>query len=167
MRPIGTRKHLQHRRRQALKLLKRDKRPTEVAQLVGVTARSLRRWRRVAKAAKHQVPSSGRSPGRPCRLTPAQLKRLTQALAGGALADGYLADYWTLKRIRKLIRKRFGVQYQTNSVWYLLGRLNWSCQKPQRLAIQRDDAAIAYWKRYRWPWIKKVANPGRNPGFPR
>lgn len=167
MRPIGTRKHLQHRRRQALKLLKRGRRPADVAQLVGVTARSLRRWRQAAKAAKRQVPASGRSPGRPCRLTSAQLKRLMQALTRGALADGYLADYWTLKRIRKLIRKRFGVQYQANSVWYLLRRLKWSCQKPQRLAIQRDEAMIAYWKRYRWPGIKKVAGSWCNPGFPR
>lgn len=167
MRPIGTPKQLQQRRRQALRLLKRGWRVTEVAQVVGVTPRSLCRWRKQAKSTKRTSRSSYRSLGRPCRLTRGQLHRLKRALARGPLAYGYPADYWTLARVRRLIRDRFDTTYQASSVWYLLRRMKWSCQKPQRLAFQRDDAAIAYWKRYRWPWIKKVADPGRNLGFSR
>jgi len=167
MRPIGTPKQLQQRRRQALKLLRRGGRPIEIAQLVGVTARSLRRWRQEAKDAAHRVQSARRPPGRPCRLNPHQLKRLQQALARGSVAYGYPADYWTLERAGWLIRKKFDVRYQSTGVWRLLRRMTWSCQRPQRRAFQRDDAAIAYWKRYRWPWIKKVADPSRNPCFPR
>jgi transposase len=167
MRPIGTPKQLQQRRRQAVKLLKRGKRSTEVAQFVGVTSRSLRGWRQEAKSATRKVRSTRRSPGRPCRLGPGQLKRLKHKLACGAPAYGYPADYWSLERVQWLIRKEFKVHYHPSGVWHLLRRMNWSCQKPQRLALQRDEAAIAYWKRYRWPWIKKVADPWRNPCFPR
>jgi hypothetical protein len=35
--------------------------------------------------------------------------------------------------------------------------MGWSCQKVQRLAIQRDDEAIVSWNRRVWPRIKKVA----------
>jgi transposase len=167
MRPIGTPKQLQQRRKQALKLLRRGWRPSQVAQLVGVTSRSLRRWRKAGCSAKSKPRLAHRSPGRPSRLNATQLQHLQQRLACGAPTYGYTADYWSLERVRWLIRKEFGVAYHPSAVWHLLGRMNWSCQKPQRLALQRDEAAIAYWKRYRWPWIKKVADPGRNPYFPR
>jgi transposase len=100
-------------------------------------------------------------------LSCGQLSRLKQKLKRGARAYGYLAEYWSLTRVRWLIRKEFNVRYHRSGVWRLLQRLNWSCQKPQRWALQRDESEIAYWKRYRWPWIKKVADPRRRPDFPR
>src|SRR5688572_18980217 len=166
MRPIGNPKQLSERRQRALKLLKGGKRSTQVAQLLGVTPRSLRRWRQAAKI-RRPPRRAKRSPGCPCRLTPKQLKRLERSLARGALASGYSGDYWTVQRIRSLIRKLFGVRYQPHSVWYLLRRMKWSCQKPQRVGWQHDEAAIAYWKRYRWPRIKKMAKRGRDPCFSR
>ena len=33
--------------------------------------------------------------------------------------------------------------------------LEWSPQKPDRRATQRDEAAIKEWKRTQWPQIKK------------
>lgn len=167
MRPIGTPKQLQHRRRQAIKLLRRGRPSTEIAQLVGVTPRSVRRWRQEGKRVRPKVQAAHRLPGRPCRLSPNQLKRLKCQLARGAPAYGYAADYWSLERVQWLIRKEFKVHYHPSGVWHVLGRMKWSCQKPQRLALQRDDAGIAYWKHYRWPWIKKVAHPGCYPGFSR
>jgi putative transposase len=85
------------------------------------------------------------------------LKRLEQALLKGAYAHGYAEDYWTLDRIAHLIWHLFGIRYRSSGVWYLLRRMEWSCQKPQRLSFQHDDAEIAHWKRYLWPRIKKVA----------
>jgi len=90
---------------------------------------------------------------------------LEQALQRGALANGYAEDYWTVGRIGRLIRERFGVRYHRSSVWHLLQRLEWSCQRPQRRTFARDDAAIAHWKHYIWSQIKKVANARRNVGF--
>lgn len=166
MRPIGTSIQLQRRRRHALKLLKRGWPPEEVAELVGATSRSLRRWRQTAKRGKRKRPTARRLPGHPCRLSFGQLKCLKQTLKRGARAYGYSAEYWSLARVRRLIQKEFRVTYHRTGVWRLLRRLKWRCQKPQRLSLQRDEAEIAYWKRYRWPWIKKVADLGRNPCFP-
>jgi len=43
----------------------------------------------------------------------------------------------------------------------VLTALGWSWQKPERRAIERDEAAIARWTREAWPRIKKAA-----PGIP-
>ncbi len=157
MRPFGTSEQLAHRRKRALKLLRHGCGLTEVARRVGATVQSVCRWRREFKQPKRKARSPQRAPGRPSRLSKSQLRRLVSALNRGAYAYGYAEDYWTLDRIAHVIWELFRVRYRTSSVWYVLQRLGWSCQKPQRRSLARDDEAIAYWKHYIWPHIKKVA----------
>ena len=153
MRPFGTAQQLARRRPRAQDWLRRGQSPKQVAKRIGTTERSVRRWQQ----ASHPPKSKLRRPGRPSRLVASQLPRLAQALAGGAYAYGYAEDYWTLDRIAHLIWELFRVRYRPSGVWYLLHRLKWSCQKPQRRSLARDDPAIAHWTRYIWPHIKKVA----------
>ena len=76
-------------------------------------------------------------------------------LARGARAHGYPNDLWTTKRIAAVITREFRVQYHPAHVSRVLAACGWSCQKPERRAIERDEAAIASWKRYRWTAVKK------------
>ncbi len=97
-------------------------------------------------------------PGRPAKLRPAQLKRLPALLLRGALAWGYSTDLWTTDRIAKVIEREFRVRFHRAHVGRLLADLGWSCQKPERRAIERDDEAIERWKRYRWIATKKKSS---------
>jgi len=166
MRPYGTQQQLAVRRQRALALLRKKHSTQQVARQTGATERSVRRWRQESQHPKRKS-RVGQAPGRPAHLSPSQLRRLIGALKRGALHYGYAEDYWTLKRIAHLIWKLFRVRYRLPSVWYLMRRLGWSCQKPQRRALHRDDAAVAHWKRYLWSHIKKVATPWRNAHFSR
>ncbi|MGE0645380.1 MAG: winged helix-turn-helix domain-containing protein [Nitrospira sp.] len=65
-----------------------------------------------------------------------------------------------MQRVAQLIYQQFGVRYHPCHVWKLLTQLGWSCQKPERRAPLRDDAAIARWKRTRWPHIKTPHDVG-------
>jgi transposase len=165
MRPFGTAKQLARRRQRALDLLRRGQCLTRVATQIGATPQSVCRWRRESHL--HRRQRQGRAPGRPCRLSASHLRRLVSALKRGAYEYGYAEEYWTLERIAHLIWDLFRVRYRASSVWYVLQRLDWSCQKPQRRSLARDERAVAHWKHYVWPHIKKVAATGRNPGFPR
>jgi transposase len=155
MRPYGKSEQLAKRRKRALDLLESGKRVKEVAKIIGVTERSIRYWQKEANEPKDK--SATRSPGHPSHLSAEQLKQLEQELLGGAYAQGYAEDYWTLDRIARLIWDTFQVRYHPVSVWYILKRMGWSNQRPQRQALQRDDQAIRHWKKYTWPRIKKVA----------
>jgi transposase len=95
------------------------------------------------------------APGRPTRLEARQVRRLPALLRKGALAWGYTTDLWTTTRIAEVIRREFGIRFHRAHVGRLLAKLNWSCQKPERRAIERDEAAVAQWKRYRWFALKK------------
>lgn len=160
MRPFGAAQQLYQRRLRAIRLLQSGYRKAEVARRVKAHKSSIGRW-----AAQHQhkgvkalLPQV--VPGGPSKLSPAQSKTLTRYLSKSSLAFDYVSDYWTLQRIQHLIKDKFHVKYQSSGVWYLLQRLDWSCQKPQRRAVQRDENEIAHWKRYVWPQIKKTHMTG-------
>jgi len=146
--------HFDERRKRALDLLDKGQPEREVAEIIGVTIRSVYRWQEQKKNPKKK---SERLPGRPNRLTGEQVQKLEKELLRGAYAHGYAEDYWTLERIGHVIWELFGIRYVPSGVWHLMDRMGWSSQKPQRLAIQRDEDAIVSWKRRVWPRIKKVA----------
>jgi len=83
------------------------------------------------------------------------------------MACGFPNELWTLKRIATLVRKTFGVRYHPSHLWRVLRGCGWSCQVPERRAIQRDEEAIAHWMRYTWPAIKKSAKAWRPHRLPR
>jgi transposase len=154
MRPNGTSKQLSKRRNRALGLLKDGKSVKEIAALVKVNERSVHRWR---QEQRHPRKPSTRSPGQLPYLTDKQRKQLEQELLKGAYAHGYSEDYWTLDRVGHVIWELFKVRYASSGVWRLLDRMNWSCQKVQRIALQRNDEAVTRWQQRVWPRIKKVA----------
>jgi len=93
--------------------------------------------------------------GRKPKLSQDQLRQLEHYLLEGPQVHGYRTNLWTLKRIAKLVQHQFGVRYHPGHVWKLLGQLRWSCQRPQRRARERNEAAIRRWLKQRWPRIKK------------
>lgn len=106
-----------------------------------MSIRTVQRWRQEERTGGHRERCKA---GRACWLTSRQLQQLARALKRGAVAQGYAEDYWTLDRVVQVIWTRFGVRYHPSGVWRLLRRMGWSCQKPQRQALSRDDEAIAH-----------------------
>ncbi len=156
MRPPGTAKQLEDRRRRAIALLRVGETYRAVADTVRASLSSVVRWYQAYRKEKLKGLRARPIPGRPPRLSRKQSGRLRQMLLQGAMQAGYSTDLWTLKRIVKLVEQHFGVRYSTVGVWKLLRvGLKWSWQKPERRATQRDPKAIERWKRQSWPRIKK------------
>ncbi len=145
----------ERRRLQAMTLLDQGRSQSEVARHFGVTPAAVCQW---VKAFQRDGPDALKAkshPGAPSRLTDRQLKRLEQLLLRGPRRQGYPTELWTLPRIVEIIRKHFAVTYDPSGVWHVLRRMGWSCQKPERRARERDEQAIAVWRKQRWPNIKK------------
>jgi transposase len=126
---------------------------------------SVFRWAGVYRANGLRGLQPRPTPGRPPKLSRAQRVRLERALLKGPLATGYATDLWTLTRVAEVIQHLFGVRYHPCHVWRLLHSMDWSCQKPERRALQRDEAAITRWKQQRWPHIKNAARCGAHLVF--
>src|SRR5712691_3386620 len=155
MRPKGTAAELEWRRRRAMRLLEGGHSLATAARMVGAAFSAVWRWRETVRRHGPAGLAPKPVPGRPPKLTARQRQRLPRLLAHGARAHGYPTDLWTTKRVAAVIARDFGVQYHPAHVSRLLAACGWSCQKPERRAIERNEAAIAHWKRYRWSAIKK------------
>lgn len=146
---------MQRKRERAIELLHQGVTQAEVALILEVDARSVRRWKRASrtggKAALQAVPASGRPP----KLTDRQRQQLEKQLLRGAQAAGFATDLWTCPRVAEHIERRFGVHYHVDHIGRLLHALNWSPQKPTRKAVERDEEGIRQWVKQVWPAIKK------------
>jgi transposase len=83
------------------------------------------------------------------------LAQVRAAVLQGPIEHGFGTDLWTLKRVGAVIERMHGVRYSHVQVWRILGSLGFSPQKPEKRAIERDEAAVQHWKRRTWPALKK------------
>src|SRR3972149_1420041 len=99
MRPYGSAKTLERRRRRAMQLLERGLSMEEVAHRVGASVASVSRWRQAVVQDGLSALAAKPVPGRPRKLKPEECQKLVALLLKGALAYGYPNELWTLKRI--------------------------------------------------------------------
>jgi len=156
--PIGVRRDfdaLEQRRLEAARLLRRGVSQSEVARRVGVHRQSVSRWDRELKnSGIRGLKKAGRA-GRKPMLSTADLRGVEAKLKQGAQARGYETELWTTSRVADLIEQQCGVKYHPAHVWRILQELGWSCQRPARRALERDEEKIEGWEKKRWPKLKK------------
>jgi transposase len=153
MRPVGTAEELERRRRRAVELMQRGESPTVIARILGVGRTSLYRWLAMAERSPEALAAKPHPGPRP-RLTAEQIRELEKLLLQGAKAHGWHNDLWSAHRVAEVIRRDFGVAFHTEHVRKIIRRrLNWSSQKPQKKARQRNDEAIAHWRGQELPRI--------------
>jgi transposase len=151
----GSLKDAEQRRLRAMTLLERGCGQSEVARQVGVTPGAVSQW---VKAFRRGGPAALKAkvhPGPKPKLSPPQIGRWQKLLLQGATHHGFATELWTLARVVAVIRKHFAVTYDPSGVWHVLRRMNWTCQKPERRARERDEQAIVAWRKEDLPRIKK------------
>jgi len=153
-----TRAQMEERRLAAAPLLRRGQLPlSEIARRLGVTPAAVHKWRRQLDAGGKRALRRATAPGRPCKLTREQERKLFRLLDAGATAAGFESERWTLPRIRQVICREFGVTYHARSLSGFLRRRGWSRQQPASQDKRRDEELIRAWLSKDWPRIKKVA----------
>ena len=142
MRPKGSAQELEVRRRLAGRLLLQGKGIREVARLVGASPAAVQRWKRVVDREGLEGLQAKPHPGPRPHLTEEQKRRLKEILVAGPREAGFPTELWTLARIAQVIERTFGVKYHPAHVWRILRGLNFTPQKPESRARERDEAAI-------------------------
>jgi transposase len=145
----------QQRRLQAGGLFAQGCSQAEVARRLEVSRQTTCRWHHAWETGGEESLAGVGHTGRKRKLSGDELCQLAAVLLGGAQAQGYDTELWTLKRIAQVIRREFKASYHPSHVWKILGQLGWSCQRPEKKARERNEEAIGRWVRYRWPRIKK------------
>jgi putative transposase len=128
--------------------------PSEVAKRLRVSQKSAYAWRRAWQSGGAEALASKGPGGDPCRLDAGQLARLEEELERGPAAHGWVEDQrWTLGRIAQVVHRLFGVSYTLKGVSLLLHRIGFSPQVPVHRAAERDEEAIATWRKETWPTV--------------
>ena len=144
--PIGVRRDfeaLEKRRMEAARLLRQG------------LSQSVSRWAtELEGAGTAGLKKAGRA-GRKPLLSDGDRRKVESKLKQGAQARGYTTELWTTSRVADLIEQECGVRYHPAHVWRLLQQLGWSCQRPGKRALERDEQKIERWKKQRWPRLKK------------
>ena len=141
-------------RQAAVQRFAAGERPLTIAPALGVSYEAVRCWQRLWAAGDASV-LEVKPRGQQARLSSEQLEQLRAELLRGPTAHGYRTELWTLKRIAAVIKKQFGVSYHPGHVFKVLQAMNWSCQKPERRAKERNEPRIQQWLEEDWPRIKK------------
>jgi transposase len=162
-RPKGSAELIEARRRQAQRLLEESYSLNEAARLIGSGPNSVMCWRDARDSGGEEALKVRFSSGRPSTLTARQRKRIVKQLLRGAMANGFSTQLWNTSRVSVLIHQLCNVQFHRSHVARLLHELGFSCQKPERRALERDEQKIEEWKRKRWPQLKKRHAAGCPP----
>jgi transposase len=127
----------------------------EIAEFLGVDARSVRRWvaafRRDGAAGLAARPAIGRPP----KLSTAQEKIVRRWLGERPTEHGFATDLWSAPRLAQLIEQEWGISFHPDALTRWLRQRGFTPQKPRRSHRERDAAAIARWLARDWPRIKK------------
>lgn len=145
----------EYRRLQAVKLLEQGWKQKKVADFLGVSQGSISNWQRKYKTLGKAGLKAKSQPGKPPRLTESQKEELKIFLDQGATACGYEGNFWTHKRVSRLVLEKFDVTLKPRMCGYLLKDLEYSLRKPQLKSYQQKPEQVQEWKEEKIPEIKK------------
>lgn len=147
---------MEARRLRAIPYFKRNWSERDIGKKLGVSGAAIHQW----KAAWQEQGPAGLKAGHygPVpMLSPKNEMLVKKRILEGAGVHGFSGDFWTLNRITKAVKSWTGEAYKDRSVWHLLQRLGFSCQKPVKRAAGRDERAIREWRQRTWTLLKKGA----------
>ena len=155
MRTKGSAAELEARRRRAAEYFQARKSLAEIAQLVGASVSSVKRWKRAWRDGGLAALAAKPHPGPTPKLSSKQKQELLEILKAGPVASGFKTELWTCARVAKVVRKKFRVSYHPDHLGRILHQLGYSPQKPRQVAREQDEQAVQQWRKVDWPRIKK------------
>lgn len=150
-------KEMETRRLRAVPYFKKHRSVRRIAETLGVSGPSVHDWKVRWQRGGEKALKAGVYGARP-KLSTKEARVVRRKILEGASRHGFSGDFWTLSRITRAIEHWTSIHYEERSVWHLLKRLGFSCQKPTKRALERDEKAIATWLQTTWPEVKRGAS---------
>ena len=152
-------------RRRAIAALNSGVKQVEVARVMSLPERTIRRW--VAQMKREggtaiEPKRRGRKAGEAAALNARRMKRIESIVLGKMPDQLRLPFYlWTREAVGALIEREYGIALSAASIGNYLKRWGMSPQKLVRRAYERDDTAIQRWLETDYPAIAADAKRRR------
>ncbi len=144
-------------RKIAVDLLDEGWNQSKVAAFLGVSQGSVSNWQNAFKKEGDEGLKVVPNIGRPSRLSSTQKEQLKTYLNEGAEASGFTGNFWTQKRISRLIKEKFSIEIKPRQCGNILKELDYVLKLPQTKSYEQDLEKVETWKIETIPEIKKKA----------
>jgi transposase len=159
MRPNGLPLELEHRRQLVVhRIIDDGYKIDEISKFFGIDASSIRRWLRTYEHEGEKGLIAKQASGRPPKLTIFQEKIVSRWICEKATSFEFNTELWTAPRLTQLIKREFGISFNSHYLVDWLRERHFTPQKPQKIPMKRDPVAIAHWLQHEWPRIKQKAH---------
>lgn len=146
------------RRFKAMELLEQGWTQEQIAKAFGIHQSTVSSWKKLHRIHGDSGLLLQGHPGKKSRLSDAQKELLKSYLDQGASAHGFIGDFWTQKRVSRMIVDEFSIVLQPRSCGDLLKSLDYILKKPQLKSYQQNPEKVKQWKEETIPEIKKKQN---------
>ena len=134
------------RRFRAFELKQDGWKQTDIAEALGVSEGAVSQWMKKAREGGKEALKTEPRPGRPPKLSEEErTERLPSLLEKGPEHFGFRGEVWTRKRVRKVIKEKFKVEYDVSQVGRILGSDRVEPPKtrpPVRQARRKGDRGV-------------------------
>jgi transposase len=142
----------------AVKRVEAGESPEKVIQGYGFHRSCIYTWLAQYREGGIEALKTKKISGRPPKFSGKYLHQLYELITTkNPLQLEFEFGLWTREMIRRLIKKKFGINLSIVSVGRLLKKIGLSPQKPLRRAYQQDEKLVKKWLQEDYPKIKKLA----------
>lgn len=142
---------------QAIQLLAQGYTKAQVANILQVTEATVYGWQKDYRAGGLAALSTKIASGRKRLLSDAQMLELRRCLRLNPRQLEFNFGLWTRKRVRELIKRKFGIDYSEQNTGRILKMLGFSPQRPTYQALQQDEQKRRKWMEETFPAIRERA----------
>ena len=148
---------LEHYRFKALDLREKKWKINNIAEAFGVRREAVSRW--ISKAKKYGKESlrKRKAKGKEPKLGKEDKKQIISWLRKSAMEFGFETPLWDCKRIQKMVKKELSKEIAISNLWKTLRKWNLTPQKPEKVALEKNQRKVTEWLNTEWPKIQAHA----------
>ena len=150
--PRGT---LEYLRKQSIRLWKNDKNIEDIADFCGVHFTVVYKWVRIYKQKGDEGLKRRKAKGAEPKLNRDDKKKIILWLKKSAMGFGFETPLWDCKRIQRVIKKELNKDIAISNLWENLRKWNLTPQKPEKVALEKNQKKVTGWIKEEWPKIEE------------
>ncbi len=142
-------------RYRAIELYQKGKSVEEISFFFGIHRGSVSLWIKIWKEKGKSALKSRKALGPEPKLNKEDKKKIISWLRKSAIEFGFETPLWDCKRVQKMIKKELNKSISISNLWENLRRWNFTPQKPEKEALEKNPAAVKKWLKEVWPKIEE------------
>lgn len=142
-------------RYRAIELYQKGKSAQDIAFFFGVHRGSVSLWIKTWKEKGKSALKSTKAAGPDQKLNREDKKKIISWLRKSAMDFGFETPLWDCKRIQRMIKKELSKEIAISNLWEALRKWNLTPQKPEKVALEKNQIEVAKWLREEWPKIEE------------